>query len=197
MAEVEVGFKVKQKQFQCVKILKKAGYKQFWKAKTHDVYFSSKQLLGGMTEQELKFCCVRIRCSNGGYSVDNFNLYDKTKEDKFKCTKAEAEVLAQNLIKNGFKKVFDTSKTDLIFKKGNSYHQLQKIKGIGLLDYFYNEDIKDLQEGEQFNLLLNEMKALGFKLEYEEGVDKLRTRLNGRLCFSKNQNGNYTLNKNN
>ena len=35
------------------------------------------------------------------------------------------------------------------------------------------------------------MKNLGFELEYEEGVDKLRSLLAQKLCFSKNQNGDY------
>lgn len=41
----------------------------------------------------------------------------------------------------------------------------------------------------QFTLLSNGMKNLGFELEYEEGVDKLRSLLAQKLCFSKNQNG--------
>ena len=35
------------------------------------------------------------------------------------------------------------------------------------------------------------MLNLGFELEYEEGVDKFRSLLSEKYCFSKNQNGNY------
>lgn len=191
MQDVEVAFKVKQKQSKCEKLLKKAGYKLFWKAKTHDLYFTDKKLTEDMAEQELKFSCVRIRCSNGGYSVDNYHVFDSTKSNKFKCKKEEAEEIAKELVENGFKQVFDTCKTDFVYLKGKSAHQLQDIEGIGLLDYFYDEDIFSKTPKEQFEFLKSEMLRLGFELEYEEGVDKLRTLLSKKLCFSKNQNGDY------
>ena len=193
MAEVEIAFKVKQKQSKCEKLLKKVGYELFWKAKTRDLYFTKIELSLDMSEQELKFACVRIRNSNGGYSVDNFSVFDNSKPDKFKCDKIKAYEIVEMLLENGYKKVFDTSKTDYVYKKGNSYHQLQNIDGIGLLDYAYDEDIKDLQEEKQFEILSKEMEDIGIELEYKEGIDKLRTLLLGKLCFSKNQNGNYNL----
>ena len=98
MSEVEVAFKVKQKQGKCERLLKKAGFKLFHKANTHDIYFTDKTLTEDMSEQELKFACVRIRCSNGGYSVDNYNIYDPTTKNKFKCTKEEAEKIAKQLM---------------------------------------------------------------------------------------------------
>ena len=42
MSEVEVAFKVKQKQGKCERLLKKAGFKLFHKANTHDIYFTDK-----------------------------------------------------------------------------------------------------------------------------------------------------------
>lgn len=193
MAEVEVAFKVSQKQSKCGKLLKKAGYEMFWKAKTRDLYFTTTELVSDMSEQELKFACVRLRKSNGGYSVDNFSVFDKSKLDKFKCDKSKAYEIAEMLLEKGYKKVFDTSKTDYVYKKGNAYHQLQNIDGIGLLDYAFDEDIKDLPEDEQFIILKKEMEDIGIELEYDKGIDKLRTLLSGKLCFSKNQNGNYNL----
>ena len=92
---------------------------------------------------------------------------------------------------NGFNVVFDTKKTDWIYKKGNSYHQLQDIQDIGLIDYYYDEDIFDKTEEEQSVILKNNLLAMGFELEYEEGVDKLRTLYNKEFKFSKNQNGKY------
>ena len=93
MSEVEVAFKVKQKQRKCERLLKKAGFKLFHKATTHDIYFTDRTLTEDMSEQELKFACVRIRCSNGGYRVHNYNIYDPTAKDEFRCTKEEAERL--------------------------------------------------------------------------------------------------------
>jgi len=193
MSEVEVAFKVKQKQRKCEKILKKAGFKLFHKATTHDIYFTDRTLTEDMSEQELKFACVRIRCSNGGYRVHNYNIYDPTAKDEFRCTKEEAEQIAKQMMKDGFEKVFDTSKTDFVYSKDKAYHQLQDIEGIGLLDYYYDESIADQPEDKQYEHLYQEMLRLGFELEHQEGVDKLRSLLSKKLCFSKNQNGNYNL----
>ena len=60
MAEVEIAFKVKQKQSKCEKLLKKVGYELFWKAKTRDLYFTKTELSLDMSEQELKFACVFV-----------------------------------------------------------------------------------------------------------------------------------------
>ena len=60
MSEVEAAFKVKQKQSKCERLLKKAGFKLFHKAKTHDIYFTEKNLTEAMSEQELKFACLEF-----------------------------------------------------------------------------------------------------------------------------------------
>jgi hypothetical protein len=68
-------------------------------------------------------------------------------------------------------------------------HQLQDIKGIGLVDYvYYYEPIGEgLDENKMFDILKEEMEQLGFTLEYELGVDKLRSLYSGKLQFSKSQ----------
>lgn len=192
MQEVEVGFKIRQSQNESEKILKNAGYDLLFNTQTHDLYFTNKLLTKDMSEQELKFSCVRFRHSHGGCGFDNYHLFDASKPDKFKCTFDEAAEIIVNLKQNGFKKVFDTFKTDYVYKKENAYHQLQNIDHIGLLDYFYDEDIFSKSQKEQFDFLKQKMLDLGFELEYEEGIDKLRSLLANKLCFSKNQNGDYT-----
>lgn len=191
MQEVEVGFKVKQSQEECEKLLKKDGYSLLFNTETHDLYFTNKKITKKMTEQEIKFSCIRFRHTKGTCRFDNFNLFDTTRPNKFKSDMVEASEIITKLINNGFKKVFDTFKTDYIYKKGNAYHQLQNINKIGLLDYYYDEDVFSKSPKEQFEFLTKNMLKLGFKLEYDEGVDKLRTILSGKLCFSKNQNGDY------
>ena len=52
-----------------------------------------------------------------------------------------------------------------------------------------------MPEEKQFEILSKEMEDIGIDLEFKEGVDKLRTLLANKLCFSKNQNGNYNLMK--
>ena len=118
-------------------------------------------------------------------------MFDDKKESRFRCRLDEAAEIIVELKIKGFKKVFDTFKTDYIYKKDNSYHQLQNINKIGLLDYYYDDDIVTLTQKEQFETLTKNMLELGFELEYDEGVDKLRSLLLEKLCFSKNQNGDY------
>ena len=62
-----------------------------------------------------------------------------------------------------------------------------------MLDYYYGENIAEQPEDKQYEYLHQEMLRLGFELEHKEGIDKLRTLLSKKLCFSKNQNGNYNL----
>ena len=61
------------------------------------------------------------------------------------------------------------------------------------MDYVYNEEIfdKGYSEEEQFDLLHHQMTDLGFHLEYDLGIDKLRTLLSGQIQFSTNQIGKY------
>ena len=101
------------------------------------------------------------------------------------------------MFKEGYDVVFDTEKTDWIYKKGKCYHQLQEIKDIGLIDYVYNEEIfgLGLNENQQFEILKKQMIDLGFHLEYELGVDKLRSLYSKELKFSKNQIGKYNYQK--
>jgi hypothetical protein len=70
---------------------------------------------------------------------------------------------------------------------------LQDIKHIGLVDYVYNTEIfgKGFSEQQQFDLLKKHMKELGLNLEYEYGIDKLRTLYTQELQFSTNQIGKY------
>ena len=55
MQQVEVGFKVKQNQEECERILKNNGYELMFNTETHDLYFTNKKLSRRMTEQEINF----------------------------------------------------------------------------------------------------------------------------------------------
>lgn len=189
--EVEVAFKVTQNLKQCEELLIKAGYTLLFSTQTHDLYFTNKTLTPEMSEQQLKFSCIRFRHSGGGCSFDNYKLFSPLEEDRIKCTFIQAVNIINNLLNSGYHLAFDTYKTDSVYKKDSSYHQLQDIKHIGLLDYFYDETLFNESASVQFEKLTKKMKELGFNLEFDEGVDKLRTLLNEKYCFSKNQNGNY------
>lgn len=191
MNEVEVGFKIKNSLEESRNILLANGFENIFNTQTHDLYFSNKKPNKKMTEQEIKFSCVRFRHTKGKCRFENFKLFDKSKEDKFECLLDEAAEIFMKLKSAGFNKVFDTYKSDNIFRKGTLCCQLQEINGIGLLNYIFDESVFHLSQKEQFEYLTKQMKSMKFILEFDEGVDKFRSFINGKLMFSKNQNGDY------
>ena len=194
--EIEVGFKIKQDKLEAEKILLENGFVNIFKtAHTRDIYFGKDVDFTGLTEEEIKNSLVRLR---GATLFENLDMFDPNlPSGKVNVDFKTAHEYIERMFKAGYVVVFDTEKTDWIYKKGDCYHQLQDIKGIGLVDYVYNKEIfnKGLNEDEMFLVLKNQMKELGFDLEYELGVDKLRTLYYKEIKFSKNQIGMYKYQK--
>ena len=190
--EVEAGFKVKESKEEAEKILLDNGFVNTFKtAHTRDVYFGKDIEIEGKSEEEIKRSMVRLR---GFETFENLELLgEKYPEGKYKADFKTALDICNKLLANGFEVIIDTEKTDWVYKKGRCWHQLQEIKNIGLVDYVYNEEIfdKGYSEEEQFDLLHQQMTDLGFHLEYDLGIDKLRTLLSGKIQFSTNQIGKY------
>lgn len=190
--EVEAGFKVRESKEEAEKILLDNGFVNTFKtAHTRDVYFGKDIEIEGKSEEEIKRSMVRLR---GFETFENLWLLgEESPEGKYKADFKTALDICNLLLKNGFDVIIDTEKTDWVYKKGRCWHQLQEIKDIGLVDYVYNEEIfdKGYSEKEQFDLLHTQMTDLGFQLEYDIGIDKLRTLLTGQMQFSTNQIGKY------
>ncbi len=190
--EVEAGFKVRESKEEAEKILLDNGFVNTFKtAHTRDVYFGKNIEIEGKSEEEIKRSMVRLR---GFETFENLGLLgDEYPEGKYKADFKTALDICNKLLANGFEVIIDTEKSDWVYKKGRCWHQLQEIKNIGLVDYVYNEEIfdKGYSEKEQFDLLHTQMTDLGFHLEYNLGIDKLRTLLSGKLQFSTNQIGKY------
>lgn len=166
---VEVGMKLDKGLGFYERLLKKNGLKQVFKSVTHDVYYSKEKLLEGLTENQMKNSCIRLR--------------NPKKEDKEK---------EQQLIDDGYYKVFDTIKKDYHYQndKMKSRVQLQKIKHVGLIVYYDNPDYYYLPLNEQRKCLLEELNSYGFTFKPDElGIDKLRTLYYGKEMYSENQNG--------
>lgn len=190
--EVEAGFKVKESIEEAEKILLANGFENTFKtAHTRDVYFGKNLNIEGKSEEEIKRSMVRLR----GFAIfENLKLLDSSlPESKLTVDFKTALDYSNKLLNSGFDVVLDTEKTDWVYKKGRCWHQLQDIKGIGLVDYVYNEEVfnKGYTEEEQFEILRKEMRGLGFNLEYDLGIDKLRTLLTGKIQLSTNQIGKY------
>ena len=190
--EVEAGFKVRESKEEAEKILLDNGFVNTFKtAHTRDVYFGKDIEIEGKSEEEIKRSMVRLR---GFETFENLWLLgEESPEGKYKADFKTALDICNLLFKNGFDVIIDTEKTDWVYKKGRCWHQLQEIKDIGLVDYVYNEEIfdKGYSEKEQFDLLHTQMTDLGFQLEYDLGIDKLRTLLTGQIQCSTNQIGKY------
>lgn len=150
------------------KMLKNNGLKQVFKCTTHDIYFTKEKSFDGLSENQIKNSCIRIR-------------------NPKKCDKDKIA----NLLKDGYHKVFDTIKKDYHYQNSTmkSRVQLQKIKNIGLVVYYDNPDYYNLPEEEQRLSLLKELNSYGFSFsEQDLGIDKLRSLYYNKKLYSKNQN---------
>ena len=189
MLIVEVGFKLDRDFDYYDKLLKSKGLSNDYNVTTHDIYYTNKDL-NGMSENEMKNACIRLRsCNNNSFEIQN-NLIDGL--SKKKVSKIFLKGFEKKIAKYGYKKIFDTIKNDHhYFKEGmNSKIQLQEIDSIGLLVYFDNSNYYDLDLNTQRNKLIDELNLYGFDFKYDDlGLDKLRTLYYGKEMYSKNQNG--------
>ena len=174
---VEVGMKLENDFIYYHDILVKNGLRLDFCCITHDIYYS-KNNLENLTENQIKKSCIRLRFCDG------LNQKEKSKSELLKKE--------QELINDGYNKVFDTIKFDFHYCHNSmkSRIQLQNIKDIGLLVYYDNPDYYDKPLDEQRKLLFNELNSYGFNFkETDLGLDKLRTLYYKKEMFSKNQNG--------
>ena len=149
---------------------------------THDLCYTKETNFDNMTENQIKNACIRIRKLDAVIGVNKDKIINES----------EIKEKEDELIKQGYKKVFDTIKLDFQYKKPEWYNyiQLQDIKDVGLLVYWENKKFYELPLDEQRKELLNELNSYGFNFkENELGVDKLRTLYYGKKLYSKNQNG--------
>jgi len=174
---LEIGMKLDKNLIFYHDMLNEKGLKLIFSIYTHDIYYAKECNFDGMSENEIKNACVRIRyCQK--LNAEESNFKENTKKEK-------------DLIKKGYKKVFDTSKLDFHYanKKMKSRVQIQDIKDIGLLVYYDNPKYYKYDENKQRKLLLEELNSYGFSFkESDLGLDKLRTLYYGKEMFSTNQN---------
>lgn len=177
---LEVGMELDRNIEYYHQLLTKKGLSILFSCRTHDVYYAKNNNFDGLTENAIKNSCQRIRY------VEPLNVkIRKNKEFKYKKKQEK------KLIKEGYFKVFDTTKID--YQYGNeamkSRIQLQNIEDIGLLVYYDNPDYYEFEETKQRKMLLDELNSYGFNFhENDLGLDKLRTLYYGKKMYSSNQN---------
>lgn len=193
---IEVAFKINETKEEAEKILLEKGFVNIFKtAHTRDIYFGKNIDFQDKTEEEIKNSLIRLR---GVSLFENLQLLDKSfPEGKVYVDFKTAFSYVDRMFKEGYDVIFDTEKTDWIYERGKCWHQLQHIKDIGLLDYVYSAEIAEMgySEEDQFEILKKQMEDLGLHLEYELGVDKLRSLYYKEIKFSKNQTGLYKYQK--
>ena len=179
---LEVGMPLNKNLIHYHNILINHGLNLSFACVTHDLYYTKENSLDGLTENQMKKACIRIRKLEGIIGINK----DKTiTDDEIKAEEAK-------LIEQGYHKVFDTIKFDFQYKKPDwdNYIQLQDIKDVGLLVYWEHDIFYELPEKEQHKKLLEELNSYGFEFkETDLGVDKLRTLYYGKTMYSINQNG--------
>ena len=188
MSQIEVAFKILDSKEQAERILIEKGFKNLFKTVTRDIYFGKNYDFRGKSEEQIKRSLIRWR-NLGGF--DNLSLLDDKFPNRKKYGFRKSLKIVKILLKDGYEIVFDTKKSDWVYEKDKYCHQLQDIKDIGLLDYVYAKFDEDLSEDEMFENLKKHMQELGLSLEYDLGVDKLRSLYCKKLMFSKNQIGLY------
>ena len=178
---VEVGMELDKHLIYYHDMLVSHGLSLSFACITHDIYYT-KENLDGLSENQMKNACIRLRKLDGIIGVNK----DKKIEDE------EIKAQETELISKGYRKVFDTIKLDFQYKKPDWYNyiQLQDIKDVGLLVYWENKKFYHLPLDQQHKSLLKELNSYGFDFkENDLGVDKLRTLYYGKKMYSKNQNG--------
>ena len=178
---VEVGMKLDKSMIYYHDMLTKKGINLSFASVTHDLYYTKEKNLDGLTESQMKNACIRIRKLDGVIGVNRDKL----------VSNEEVEAKENELIKQGYHKVFDTVKFDFQYKKPEWYNaiQLQDIKDVGLLVYWEHNIFYELPEDLQRKKLLEELNTFGFEFNEDDlGLDKLRSLYYGKEMFSKNQN---------
>lgn len=186
---VEVGFKLESTLKVYDEMLKQHRLENCFNCQTHDIYYTDRNL-EGLTENEMKQACIRIRVvDNSNYEVQNVKPFKKLKNINLSSNLKNTEKILNDY---GFYKIFDTLKKDHHYGNDslNGRIQLQEIENVGLLVYYDNSDYYNLPLEEQRNKLIDILNSYGFKFKYSDlGLDKLRTLYYKREMYSKNQNG--------
>ena len=174
---IEVGLPLEKDLIYYHDMLQKRGLQLVFSCVTHDFYYAKDTNFDKLTENQIKNACVRLRICN---------KLDKPLRSDKKILKQK-----QELIKQGYKKVFDTIKFDFHYHKEgmSSRIQLQDIKDIGLLVYYDNGQYDKYSPKKQRQLLIEELNSYGFNFKQTDlDLDKLRTLYYGKKMFSENQN---------
>ena len=193
---VEVAFMLNENLEFYNNLLNQNGLQNVFKITTHDIYLAN-QSIDGLTENEIKNACIRLRsCTKNGEEDKIFKVQNNLCEN-LSLEQVNAENFPEFLRfmeQNGFKMVIDTIKQDYHYAKPQmeSRVQLQQIKDIGLVLYYDNSEYYHLPYSEQRISLINELNSYGFNFDLNTpDLNKLESLRDGKLSLHENKNGNF------
>ena len=170
----EIELPIKGKKEDIDKMLLEKGFEVFFKVLTITSYYLpvNESLENHHT---LKERCKRIRYVEPMIKFKNqWQDYEKwiKNYDIEECKKEEDE-----LIKNGFKKIYTDEKTDWVYKKideDKMYFQIQDIKDDCLMLAYDNEKYYDLERIKQREMLINDAQKYGIEILDTVNIDRFR-----------------------
>ena len=170
----EIELPIEGKKEDIDKMLLENGFEEFFKVLTITSYYlpMNESLENHYT---LKERCKRIRYVEPITKFKNqWQDYEKwiKNYDIEECKKEEDE-----LIKNGFKKIYTDEKTDWVYKKIDEekmYFQIQDIKDDCLMIAYDNEKYYDLERIKQREMLINDVRKYGIEILDTLNIDRFK-----------------------
>lgn len=170
----EIELPIKGNKEDVEKVLLANGFEIFFKVLTITSYYLPEN---GSLENHytLKERCKRIRYvepmtkfKNKWQDYEEWIKHYNIEE----CKKEEEE-----LIGNGFKKIYTDEKTDWVYKnidEEKMYFQIQDIKDYGLMIAYDNEKYYDLDKMKQREMLINDARKYGIEILDTVNIDRFK-----------------------
>lgn len=179
-------------------VLTQNGLENVFTITTHDIYLSN-QSLEGLSENQIKNACIRLRsCYKIGEQDKIFKIQNNLCENMQikEVLVSDLPLFLEEMEKRGYFIVIDTVKQDYHYAKPQmeSRVQLQQIKDIGLVLYYDNPNYYHLPYEKQREALIEELNLYGFNFDLNTpDFNKLESLRDGILSFHENREGNsYT-----
>lgn len=172
MSIVEVEIPIKGNKQDIDKMLLNNGFEEFYKVITISSYYKLKKD-NDFNHSTLKSRCKRIRYVEPLVKFENDyqNYKEWIKEYKYEeCINDENE-----LLNNGYEKIYTDEKTDYVYKnEKDMYFQIQDIKGDCLIIAYDNKNYYEFDEIIQRKKLIQDILKYGIEILDEENVDRFK-----------------------
>jgi len=174
MLIVEVELPIKGNKEDIDKMLLNKGFEEFYKVLTISSYYKLKED-NDLTHSTLKSRCKRIRYVEPLVKFkNNYQDYKEwIKEYKYEeCVNDENE-----LLNNGYEKIYTDEKTDYVYKNKNEkdmYFQIQDIKGDCLIIAYDNKNYYEFDEITQRKKLIQDILKYGIEVLDDNNIDRFK-----------------------